>query len=112
MAIAIDSTNLSLSNTNPNTSLPLAFSASSILRGVDAVALNDLPLVWQQIAGGGVNIGHSDPDFLVALARLFLPKEPTVVQKSSNKTLSRHLAFNHSMPKVYTRLWHSSAMTF
>jgi hypothetical protein len=68
MATALDivSTNLAAK------ALPL--SANSILSGVDAVALDGLPLVWQQIAAREVSVGHSDPDFLVALARLFLTK--------------------------------------
>ena len=49
-------------------------SASSILKGVDAVELSRLPLVWQQIVAGSVKIGHQDPNFLVALARLFYTK--------------------------------------
>lgn len=49
-------------------------SASSILRGVDAVEVSELPLVWQQIAVGELKIGHSDYEFLVALARLFHTK--------------------------------------
>lgn len=49
-------------------------SISSILRGVDAVEVSHLPLVWQKIAAGSVKVGHQDPDFLVALARLFYTK--------------------------------------
>jgi len=53
---------------------PKELSASSILQGVDAAEVGDLPLVWQQIAASNVKVGHSDPDFLVALARLFYTK--------------------------------------
>ena len=49
-------------------------SAGSILQGVDAVDVSDLPSIWQQIAAGSAKVGHSDPDFLVALARLFYTK--------------------------------------
>lgn len=49
-------------------------SADSILQGVNAVTVSDLPLVWQQIAAGSLKVGHSDPHFLVALARLFYTK--------------------------------------
>ncbi|PZO11864.1 MAG: hypothetical protein DCF25_18660 [Leptolyngbya foveolarum] len=70
MAVAIDSANAHLSSLG----LPLTLSASSILSGIDAVTLNCLPLVWQQIAAREVTIGHSDPDFLIALARLFFTK--------------------------------------
>ena len=49
-------------------------SVGSILQDVDAVEMSALPLIWQQIAAGDVKVGHSDPDFLVALARLFYTK--------------------------------------
>lgn len=49
-------------------------SASSILRGVDAAEVSALPRVWQQIAAGDIKVGHSDSEFLVALARLFYTK--------------------------------------
>ncbi|MEL6902774.1 MAG: hypothetical protein AAFP07_17690 [Cyanobacteria bacterium J06606_4] len=49
-------------------------SAGSILQGVDAVEVGRLPLVWQKIAAGSVEVGHQDPAFLVALARLFYTK--------------------------------------
>ncbi|MEL6555825.1 MAG: hypothetical protein AAFQ63_20545 [Cyanobacteria bacterium J06621_11] len=49
-------------------------SANSILQGVDAVEVNRLPLIWQQIAAREVTVEHGDPDFLVALARLFYTK--------------------------------------
>lgn len=68
MATVIDSANTRLSSSS------LALSASSILNGVDAAPLNHLPPVWQKIAYREVEIGHGDPDFLVALARLFFTK--------------------------------------
>ncbi|MEL7334183.1 MAG: hypothetical protein AAFN12_18185, partial [Cyanobacteria bacterium J06560_2] len=87
MAIAIDSTNARFSATG----VPLALSASSILRGVDAVALDCLPPVWQQIADEKVSVGHSDPDFLIALARLFFTKgtddSSEIFQQASQSTL-------------------------
>lgn len=49
-------------------------SAASILQGVDAVSVSRLPLIWQQMAAGNVNVGHRDPSFLVAIARLFYTK--------------------------------------
>jgi len=49
-------------------------SADSILRGIDAVEVSRLPLIWQQISDGTATIGHDNPDFLVALARLFYTK--------------------------------------
>lgn len=49
-------------------------SAESILQGIDAVEMSCLPLIWQQISNRKVTIGHDDPDFLVALARLFYTK--------------------------------------
>lgn len=62
-------------------------SAGSILQGVDAVTVAGLPLIWQQIAAGNVKVGHSEPDFLVALARLFYTKatdlSPEVFQQES-----------------------------
>lgn len=61
-------------DTGADASQPLGLSARSILAGVNAVELDCLPTVWQQIASGQVNVGHSDPDFLVALARLFFTK--------------------------------------
>lgn len=71
MATAIDSVNRALSDTG----LPTPeLSAHSLLAGVDAVAVSDLPSVWQQIANGDAKVGHCDPDFLVALARLFCTK--------------------------------------
>ncbi|MBE9064163.1 hypothetical protein [cf. Phormidesmis sp. LEGE 11477] len=51
-----------------------SLSASSILQGVDAVEVSSLPLIWQQIAARNVAVGHSDPDFLVAMAQLFYTK--------------------------------------
>ncbi|MGI8934363.1 MAG: hypothetical protein ACR2FS_09845 [Phormidesmis sp.] len=88
MAIAIDSANAHLSSPG----LPLALSASSILRGIDAVALNCLPLVWQQIAAREVTMGHDDPDFLIALARLFFTKgtdgSSEIFQQESQKASS------------------------
>ena len=68
-------------------------SAKSILQGVDAVSVNALPLIWQQIAADPTKVGHSDPDFLVSLARLFYTKatdrsaeifEQTGLQQSSD----------------------------
>ncbi|MEM9090956.1 MAG: hypothetical protein AAGC93_19690 [Cyanobacteria bacterium P01_F01_bin.53] len=49
-------------------------SAGSILQEVDAVTVAGLPHIWQQIAARNLKVGHSDPDFLVALARLFYTK--------------------------------------
>ena len=49
-------------------------SAKSILQGVGAVEINALPLIWRQIAADSTKVGHSDPDFLVSLARLFYTK--------------------------------------
>lgn len=61
-------------------------SAGSILKGIDAVEVNGLPPIWQQIAAREVKVGHGDPDFLVALARLFYTKatdrSPEVFQQS------------------------------
>jgi hypothetical protein len=70
MAIVIDSINRSPSNT----SLSPGLSSRSILTGVNAVEVGCLPPVWQQIANREIKVGHSDPDFLVALARLFFTK--------------------------------------
>ncbi len=70
MATAIDSTHAHLSPTEST----LALSASTILNGIDAVPLDCLPPVWQQIAAREVTIGHGNPDFLIALARLFFTK--------------------------------------
>ncbi|MEL6776963.1 MAG: hypothetical protein AAFO06_06875 [Cyanobacteria bacterium J06597_16] len=84
MATAIDSENTRLSSAS------LGLSASSILSGVDAAMLNCLPPVWQKIAYGEVEIGHSDPDFLVALARLFFTKgtdgSSEIFQQESQQT--------------------------
>lgn len=49
-------------------------SSLSILEGVDAVKIDSLPQIWQQIAAGEVEVGHYDPEFLIALARLFFTK--------------------------------------
>ena len=49
-------------------------SAGSILQGVDVVDISALPPIWQQIAAQEVEVAHSEPDFLVALARLFYTK--------------------------------------
>ena len=68
MATAINSTSTRIS------SAKLGLSASSILNGVDAAALSCLPPIWQTIAAKEVEIGHSDSDFLIALARLFFTK--------------------------------------
>ena len=62
-----------------NQTLPVAnssneLSASSILQGVEAAAVSNLPEIWQQILAGKVKVGHSNPSFLVALARLFYTK--------------------------------------
>ena len=78
MAVAVDFDNRFLPNqsvadSSAEGSLP-ALSAQSILEGVDAVELSRLPSVWQQIAEQTVAVGHSDPEFLVALARLFFTK--------------------------------------
>ena len=54
--------------------IQINLSASSVLQGVDAVEVSRLPLIWQQIADRTVETGHSDPDFLVAMARLFYTK--------------------------------------
>ena len=58
------------------TSLPAVatLSAGSILKGVEAATLDCLPPIWQKIADKEVEVGHSDPDFLIALARLFFTK--------------------------------------
>ncbi|NEQ86163.1 MAG: hypothetical protein F6K26_40620, partial [Moorea sp. SIO2I5] len=48
--------------------------ARSILEGIDAVAIDQLPTVWQKIASGEAEVGHPDLEFLVALAQLFLTK--------------------------------------
>ena len=56
------------------TEASVGLSASSILQGVDAVEMGGLPFIWQQIADETLKIGHNDPDFLVALARLFYTK--------------------------------------
>lgn len=88
MAIAIDSVNAQISSVG----LPLALSASSILDGIDAATLNCLPLVWQQISAREVTIGHRDPDFLIALARLFFTKgtdgSSEIFQQESQTTSS------------------------
>ncbi len=61
-------------------------STSSILEGIAAVEVDGLPPIWRQIAAREVTVGHSDPDFLVALARLFYTKatdrSPEVFQQS------------------------------
>lgn len=78
MVIAVDFGDRALSRqrseSGADVSQPLALSARSILAGVDAVELDCLPPVWQQIANGEVKVGHSNPEFLVALARLFFTK--------------------------------------
>ncbi|MDJ0706635.1 MAG: hypothetical protein QNJ46_25470 [Leptolyngbyaceae cyanobacterium MO_188.B28] len=51
-----------------------SLSKATLLRGVDAVAIDQLPPIWQRIAKGEATVGHPEPDFLVALARLFLTK--------------------------------------
>jgi len=72
-------------------------SASSILDGVDAAALDHLPPVWQKIANGEVSIGHGNSDFLVALARLFFTKgtdgSSEIFQQDTCETSSREAAF-------------------
>jgi hypothetical protein len=50
--------------------------AESILAGVEAVTISQLPAIWQQIAAGEVQVGHPDKEFLVASARLFASKAP------------------------------------
>ena len=60
--------------TSPIATGTSGLSIDSILRGVDAAEISDLPPVWQQIADRSVTVGHHDPDFLVALARLFYTK--------------------------------------
>ena len=84
MAMAIDSINRSPSNT----SLSPGLSSRSILTGVNAVEVGCLPPVWQQIANREIKVGHSDPDFLVALARLFFTKgtdrSPEVFQQGAD----------------------------
>ena len=47
---------------------------AEILNGVNAVPVSGLPEIWQQIAAGEAKAGHPEPEFLVALARLFLTK--------------------------------------
>ncbi|MEM6452603.1 MAG: hypothetical protein AAF703_20095 [Cyanobacteria bacterium P01_D01_bin.105] len=75
-------------DTSHDASLPPALSARSILAGVNAAELDCLPPVWQQIANRQVKVGHSDPDFLVALARLFWTKgtdrSPEVFQQGAD----------------------------
>ncbi|MEL7360333.1 MAG: hypothetical protein AAFN40_27855 [Cyanobacteria bacterium J06560_6] len=60
--------------TSPIATVTSELSIDSILRGVDAAEISDLPPVWQQIADRSVTVGHHDPDFLVVLARLFYTK--------------------------------------
>ncbi|MGD1896890.1 MAG: hypothetical protein ACFB16_08050 [Phormidesmis sp.] len=62
-----------MSSTASVTAAP-SLSARSILNGVNPAALSCLPPVWQKIATSEVGVGHSDPDFLIALARLFFTK--------------------------------------
>ncbi len=49
-------------------------SATSILEGVNAVSVSQLPSIWHKIECGEAQIGHPNPKFLVALARLFFTK--------------------------------------
>ncbi len=62
-------------------------SVSSILQDINAVEVNALPSIWQQIAAREVKVGHGNPDFLVALARLFYTKatdcSPEVFQQQA-----------------------------
>jgi hypothetical protein len=51
-----------------------ALTAEKILEGVNAAPISALPQIWQQIAVGEAKVGHPEPEFLVALARLFLTK--------------------------------------
>lgn len=51
-----------------------ALTAEKILNDVNAVPVGGLPEIWQQIAAGEAKVGHPEPEFLVALARLFLTK--------------------------------------
>jgi len=49
-------------------------SATSILEGVNPVTIEQMPTIWQKIARGEAEVGHPDPQFLVALAQLFFTK--------------------------------------
>lgn len=77
-----------------------SLSADSILQGVKAIEVSELPLVWQQIVAGEIEIGHRDPDFLVALARLFYTKatdrSPEVFQRQGGQQSDDFQAFYHS----------------
>lgn len=53
---------------------PSALTADAILEGVNAVPVSALPPIWQKIAAGTAQIGHPEPEFLIALARLFYTK--------------------------------------
>ena len=79
-------------------------SAGSILQGINAVEVGCLPLIWQQIADGKATVGHSDPDFLVALARLFYTKatdlSPEVFQQEGISQKSSQQ--NADFPSFYT----------
>lgn len=48
--------------------------AQSILSGVDAAPMSQLPPVWQDIADGKADISHPDTELLAALAVLFYTK--------------------------------------
>jgi len=79
-------------------------STSSILQGIHAVEVSALPLVWQQIADRTAKVGYRDPDFLVALARLFYTKatdrSPEVFQQND---LQRSPDFQPCFQSFYER---------
>jgi hypothetical protein len=108
MAIAVDFTNADCSAT----SLPL--SANSILSGIDAASLDCLPLVWQQIAAREVGVGHSDPDFLVALARLFFTKgtdcSSEIFQQTSQSTSDFQSFYSEGVFKTLAFFGHDFLM--